>query len=45
MNVADVMQPDPVSFDPDQSLVEVEEILVRRRITGAPVLDKGGALA
>lgn len=41
MRIADVMQKDPVTFRPDQRLTDVEEVLVRHRITGAPVVRDG----
>ena len=41
MIVADWMSKDIVSFRPDQRLLDVEEVLVRERITGGPVVEDG----
>ena len=41
MTVADWMSRDPITFRPDQPLLEVEEVLVGKRVTGAPVVEGG----
>ena len=38
MRVADLMRRDPVTVRPQDSLEHLEEVLVRKRITGAPVV-------
>jgi CBS domain-containing protein len=38
MRVSDLMRRDPVTVRPQDSLEQLEEVLVRQRITGAPVV-------
>lgn len=39
--VADVMTRDPVTLSPSLSLKQMDELLVRRAVSGAPVVEKG----
>ena len=42
--VKDYMSHDPVTFSPDMDVLEAGRILVERRISGAPVVDRLGNL-
>jgi CBS domain-containing protein len=42
--VRDFMVPKPVIFSPDTELLEAAKVLVARRISGAPVVDRKGTL-
>jgi CBS domain-containing protein len=39
MKVADVMRADVIRVRPDQTIAQLDELLARHRITGAPVVD------
>jgi len=40
--VAELMTPDVVCLAPETTVREAEQLLVRRRVSGAPVVDAGG---
>lgn len=44
MKAADIMVSNVITVSPDQEVQEVAEILLKHRISGAPVLDGAGAL-
>lgn len=44
IKVVEIMTPDPITVSPDVTVDEVAEIMYTRKISGLPVLDKGGAL-
>jgi CBS domain-containing protein len=41
MHVREAMQPEVVSIGPDQSLAELERLLVEKRLGGLPVVERG----
>lgn len=41
-NVSELMNPDVVCLPPEATVGEAEEILVKRAVSGAPVVDAGG---
>ena len=41
MRVREAMQPEVVSIGPDQSLAELERLLVEKRLGGLPVVERG----
>ncbi|MBT6252041.1 MAG: CBS domain-containing protein [Flavobacteriaceae bacterium] len=42
--VSDYMTSDLITFSPTQSILEVMELFIRKRISGGPVVDKNGSL-
>jgi CBS domain-containing protein len=42
--LADIMARDLVTFSPDDEILKAMDTLIARRLSGAPVLDAGGAL-
>jgi CBS domain-containing protein len=44
MRVAEVMTLNPVSISPDASIVEAIRVMLQRRFSGLPVVDRGGSL-
>lgn len=44
MNAGDVMTQSTVTVDPDASIMHAIELMLKRRISGLPVVDKTGAL-
>ena len=44
MKANDVMTSPAVSIDPDATILQVIQIMLQRRISGLPVVDKAGCL-
>jgi CBS domain-containing protein len=44
MRAADVMTPDPISIDPEASISDAVQVMLKHRFSGLPVVDKNGAL-
>ncbi len=41
MRARDVMTPDPATIGPDESLADLEALLLRERVGGVPVVERG----
>ena len=44
MNASDVMTRDVISIDPDATVLQAARLMLQHRISGLPVIDKGGNL-
>jgi predicted transcriptional regulator/rubredoxin len=44
VTAADIMTPDPVTFEPETSVHEAAQSLAENRISGAPVVNRGGTI-